>query len=641
MLILGAILIALGALLAVVALFMTVTRSESGVEHLGSGQALFLAESGREQAYRALTIDNTFCSQINFSNVSLGNGTFTATAVSYKAATRLSSAIGVTDTVLPVLSTAGFASHGRVLIDLEAVDYTGLGSTSAACTPATEPCLTGVVRGVQGTAAVSHAVNISVGQEQCVINSTGSVGRTGSNRTVQSAHWITPAMMVYTKTTAANASNIPFFRLWDGTSWGLERQANALAHTISFLTVKMARTRNEAIVVTQTRDGSIDAQVWNGASWSTPQNMGTITTAAHRTRKGFDVSYETAKDRALVVYNKSVNDEFSFQIWTGVGWVSESNQTFPDTTLNNPLWLRLAPNPRPESNDIAMITLTSASSVYGMLWTGANWSNMGMTSRWSDIASTTTRQAIDVAYESISGRALFVWGVTTNNTAGWFLWTGTNLSGSSVNVASTVASGFLSGDIEWTQLARDHYSNRIVFGAQSDDPDIVAWRWEGDTSSFNAGIRIEATPEIRNSRNFDLVFDTAPNASHRARIVFGDGATASVNRGYDDAGTWNWQPEASDDLISGTDDTVHVQMAAHPRSGTILAVLYERLAQTAAQGELRETHLTDGVADNSGWSAANTSVVWDGPMANNAQGFLVDIAVSPYLPRIDWIEIFQ
>lgn len=626
-LIVGAILIVLGALLAVVATFMAITRSESAVDHLGSGQALFLAESGRAQALRALVVDGRFCSQITYSNVSLGAGTFTAVGTSYKAETRLSSGITSSATVIPLLSVAGLASHGRVLIDSEWINYAGLGSAATACSPVSAPCLTGAQRGVAGTTATSHiaAANYSTGQELCLVAATASASSTGSTRTVHQARQILPAMMVYSK---AVGDATPYYRLWNGSSWGPERQALAVTNGIRYMVVKFARTRNEAILVTQDSGGRVDAQIWNGASWTNLTNLTAAIAGGDRGARGFDVAYETARDRALVAYNDN-SISVSLQIWTGDGWASAGVQALPGA-IGTPRWIRLAANPLPTSNDVALITLTSATGVYGMLWTNNTWSTLGQNTSWDIQASTNAKQAVGVAYESLSGETLFAWGTSLINRSAYRTWTGVLSS-----ISYFTSTGLQNDIVEWVQLASDPLSNRILYGAQSFDPAIIVRDWNG--SSFQTTTTMTTTSEDAAARNFDLAFETAPNASNRAWIVFGDanatGSRARARRGYIAAGNWSW---AANTELTTTDDTGYVRVVTHPRSGSLFAALYQD-ATDSANADLVEMHITDG---GSTWSAANLSSIWTGATLEPARE-RVDIGVSRYLPRIDWMEIFQ
>lgn len=148
-------------------MFLTIftTSSTSSLNDFGSSQALSVAEGGLAHAlYQFKT--GTTCTALAFNNVPLNPGTFTAAGTRYNpASTTLSGAISNVETPIPVFSTAGYAPRGRIRIESEEINYTGLTPTS----------FTGAQRGVAGTTAVGHALGLQVSQDQCQIQSTGTV----------------------------------------------------------------------------------------------------------------------------------------------------------------------------------------------------------------------------------------------------------------------------------------------------------------------------------------------------------------------------------------------------------------------------------------------------------------------------------
>lgn len=163
-------LIAVALIVVVSAMAVAISRlivsdATSGAHHSNSAQALFVADSGIERALYGFRT-GTACNLLAYNNVVVGNGTFTTTGTLFQpASTNTTAAINATVTVIPA-NTAGYAPHGRVTIDAEQMDYTGVTATS----------FTGVRRGVNGTTAAAHANNRPVVQNQCLVRSTGTVG---------------------------------------------------------------------------------------------------------------------------------------------------------------------------------------------------------------------------------------------------------------------------------------------------------------------------------------------------------------------------------------------------------------------------------------------------------------------------------
>lgn len=181
LLITAVIIIAVAAFMAVAIMTFTAGSGQAGGMHVSSTQALYIAESGLARALRGLKTD-TLCATASpgavvHSNVPLGAGNYTVTNTLYDPATptTLAAGIAATDTTIALTSSAGYAPFGRVQIDLEKIDYTGISGNN----------LIGVTRGVAGTTAVLHALGASVFQNQCVVTSVGTAG--SAQRTVEAA----------------------------------------------------------------------------------------------------------------------------------------------------------------------------------------------------------------------------------------------------------------------------------------------------------------------------------------------------------------------------------------------------------------------------------------------------------------------
>ncbi len=164
------------SLMGAVILSLVGTESYSAIHQAESLQTFGLAEAGAHRAVTYLSREDGACASITgaaqFTNVALDRGTFTVTGTLYNPAPiTLTADIGATDTIIRVGSTAGFAPRGRIAIESELIDYTGLGPPCGG-PPA---CFTGVRRGMEGTPASAHSAGASAAQYQCTIVSTGTI----------------------------------------------------------------------------------------------------------------------------------------------------------------------------------------------------------------------------------------------------------------------------------------------------------------------------------------------------------------------------------------------------------------------------------------------------------------------------------
>jgi len=172
----GVTVVAAVATLMVLSLMGTVVVSLVGIENysaLHQAQALeahWIAEAGIQRALTYMSREDGSCTTITgaaqFTNVTLGRGTFTVTATRYlPSPTTLSANITNTDTTITVDSTTGYAPRGRIGIDSELINYTGTTATT----------FTGAKRGMDATTAAAHSLGAAVSQLQCTIVSTGTI----------------------------------------------------------------------------------------------------------------------------------------------------------------------------------------------------------------------------------------------------------------------------------------------------------------------------------------------------------------------------------------------------------------------------------------------------------------------------------
>lgn len=187
--------------LSVAVVSLVSTQGFSAMNELKSDQALFIAEGGMERALY-LFQNGTACAALtNAVPTSLGVGSFTTVGTLYRpASTLINQAGGINNavTTITVDSTAGYAPYGRIRIDSELIDYTGMTATS----------FTGARRGIGGTTAAAHADNTPVAQNQCRVRSIGTVaGPVGnSQRIVESNVVNSPTVQTGTVTIAGNPS---------------------------------------------------------------------------------------------------------------------------------------------------------------------------------------------------------------------------------------------------------------------------------------------------------------------------------------------------------------------------------------------------------------------------------------------------
>jgi len=156
---------------------MTSADVRSSSQHAQSEQAYFAATSGLEYATRLLK-SGTACGALPTAATAVGLASVTLSRTLNNPVATTVGGAGVattTQTTIPATSTAGYAAHGRIVIDGEQIRYTGITATS----------FTGATRGYGGTTAATHLAAATVLQNQCSVQATGTSGV--ATRVMQSA----------------------------------------------------------------------------------------------------------------------------------------------------------------------------------------------------------------------------------------------------------------------------------------------------------------------------------------------------------------------------------------------------------------------------------------------------------------------
>ena len=414
-------------------------------------------------------------------------------------------------------------------------------------------------------------------------------------------------MMAYSKTTTT-----PFYRIWDGANWSAEGSAQVVGGNINYIVLKSSRTRNEAILGTLDSNGNIYAQVWNGTDWATPILMANVT-ATNSTTRSFDLDYEKSSDRAIFAYlPTSTSTDFAYRIWDGASWSAANTITTPPTT-GVVKWLDVTQNPVSSSNEVALIMLDANIDVYGMAWDGTSWGNMGDGAVWDASAAIDTEKVTDVAYEQISGRAMFIWGDATATDQYYRIWNGSTLT--AATLLDIPAAG---GVANWIEIVPRPSSNELMYGVLDAGSDLNTRKWSGsawDTAAQHP--EHTAGAENNSSMVFDLIWETHTSfssGSGKAWILWGNGKAVSAK-----PWTGAWESAAT---LAGSDDTSFIRLKADPTSGAVFAGIYQNVSSAVGARDINERRLTGG---SEAWTTKN--IIWGGPTSAEPVHFRIDIAI--------------
>ena len=630
---------------------MTSADIRSSAGHAQSEQAYFAATSGIEHASFQFG-PGTACNSGSIDNLtaSVGQARFTTTTQTFLASTStIDSPLSASATTVNVVSTASFASHGRIWIDGEQMNYSGKTATA----------FTGLIRGLAGSTATTHVLGSTVSQDQCLVKSTGASAN--ATRVLEAAIARSTnrerAMLVYAKGTALTGGGFDrniYYRLWDpvNTVWSAERTSTLqVANNASpiYFIVRFARTRNEAVLGTIDGAGNMYIHVWDGDTdtWSNPLGATTaLQTGMSNTNRDFHIAYEYQNDRAMIVYSNGGAANPKFAIWNGAtlnttpaagGFIHSSLGLATYVTPNVIRWFRLAANQDSSSNEILMLTFDSGNQVWGARWNGSAWVKMeaGVASAWDTSAGNSTDQeAVEVVYQSKSNIGMFVWGdASANKQFQWRTWTpSTSALGA---IGTTAITNFSGGGtcannslIEWLRVYPRPDTDEIMMILQLSGRDVASIRWDGSAWDNANRTCHDPNTETANERDFDFSWQTLPSGLGKAWLVWGSrtavgglylatqsfASPASPGPG----GAWS----AATRVLNRT---LGVKMAVLPLAGTTLAVLYQ--STSSPTDDIQGIYAVGGAAPPP-WTIPGWVSIWGGPTTLQ-QGERTYIGVSP------------
>ena len=260
-----------------------------------------------------------------------------------------------------------------------------------------------------------------------------------------------------------------YYRAWNGSSWS--SQATVFTHPSSepeWVSSASNPFSDEIVVVSLHQNGDAYAVVWNGSAWGGEFEISPKITDIDSTSPDvmpMDVIYEQQSGRAVVVYAEAVTTP-RYRIWNGSSWSAASSLN--SVGSSDVKFIRLATDP--SSNTILMGSLDGGSDLNVQVWNGSSW---GTNTELDDSIEGSVEMHFDVAFESLSGKGMVLFGDLDQNTAEYYTWT----SGGGWSASALAASG--NDDPQVVELEADPNSNEI-FGMIVDVLlDVSVQRWTG------------------------------------------------------------------------------------------------------------------------------------------------------------------
>ncbi|WP_292463733.1 VWA domain-containing protein [Methanolobus sp.] len=355
-------------------------------------------------------------------------------------------------------------------------------------------------------------------------------------------------MTTYYDGSDESGKGTPRFRTWEGSQWSMESYSNFIDGVPYFVLLEPSPVRDEIIMVTGDDQNDVNAQIWDGNSWSSVQELSTKLSSS--VRRGFDVKYEQESGDAVVVYmnvNKYSNVPL-YRVWNSSSWGSEAAVDSSNTGAGTIQWMRL--EAKPNSDEMVLVTLDSSRDIRAQVWDGDSWGNV---TQITNNARTANYQCFDVIYEQGTGRAMVVW--ADSNKVRYRIWNGISWE-SGQDLYS------FSNDVYWIKLAADPNSERVILGSQDEAYDVYVGVWDGSSWPSSQLGRIEDNTYRTDVRSFDVAFE---QQTGKGIVVWGDRSTVPKYRTW--SGSWSSESSALDLGSSGY--TRWVQLTPDPISNEV------------------------------------------------------------------------
>lgn len=263
LLIVGVVLLVVVALFSSAVIYMYVKTSSGGASYIASKQSFYIAEAGIEKGIYDFLKRKITCTQISSTPLKFANGEYQITATKYTpTAFATLTADPVLDTgtntyIIPVSSVVGYAPEGRVMLEHEVIDYTGVNQNP--------PQLTGATRGASGTKIVNHPVGTQVIQSQCTISSIGGVPNLSSKSSSRGRRGVSTHLMIipysYQIWIVGDKGGIFY---WNNDQWIRYPQNYT---TTTFNSISMASDGSDGWIVGNADNGKFTILRWNGSNW--------------------------------------------------------------------------------------------------------------------------------------------------------------------------------------------------------------------------------------------------------------------------------------------------------------------------------------------------------------------------------------
>lgn len=360
---------------------------------------------------------------------------------------------------------------------------------------------------------------------QFTTNNLVGVVRSGLDSVVVDSTVNSEVIMAYGEGTVTT----PRYRLWDGSSWGIEKNAVAVGGTINWVKTAAAVSRNEYAMITLDQGSNAYAQIYSASTTSWGNQTLIAGAVSSVTTRGVAIGYESNSGDVLAV-SCATGRNIAYRTWNGSSWSATS--TLQLSSTNNCNFMQIASDPA--SDEMILVVRDTGLQYEALVWNGSSFGN----SKVLGSSAAVLREGMAVAYESSGDQAVVVVSNGTNNNILYTTWDGTGWSGNSTQP--------ILNDFIYANLASDPASDKLNLCYIDASSRVNSLRWDGGV--WSTYFVLDTAANTATARPTDCVFETTAGRAGTILNVHSD----TTDSRYRVFATSTWTPEVT---IPGISDS--------------------------------------------------------------------------------------
>ena len=261
-----------------------------------------------------------------------------------------------------------------------------------------------------------------------------------------------------------------------------------------------------------------------------------------------EFSQNTVAFEGMALWRTSGDSSPNLRIWDGTAFASADNSSGIGSLSS----LRAAE--APTRDEIIVIGRNTLSNIVGEIWNGTSWS--ALPSNPLGTYSPASPWMADVAYESVSGNAMMVWG--TDTALKYSVWNGTSWT-AAANLSDywTLSGGTVAYHV---QLASKSGANEMVLAVTDNLGKDYAYVWNG--TSWSTGTQVSTGSGSSSAVAYEA-------QSGRAMITYADAATPTLYYRIWNGSSWSAQSSFAMTGVGGGTYPAYINLASDPNSNRI------------------------------------------------------------------------